>query len=85
MTTLTNRDYIWKAALDARRAAENHSHNHATFTAEDIARIVSNTDDVSEPPSLRTVRDVLKSMVELGELEGRVRVGRTTRFTLPND
>lgn len=85
MTKLTKRDIAWKAALDARREINEGTNDRYSFTPKDISERILQNDDFSEQPSIRTIRDVLISMSELGELSATVYQGRQSRFRPPKN
>lgn len=65
MTKNTPRDRVWGAALDLadeRRDSSTYRHRRSFSASEVRAR-------VEDPPSQRTVRDVLATMADLGRLE----------------
>lgn len=62
MTKNTPRDRVWSAALNMADEIRQGSWR-STFSAVDVR------DQVEDPPSARTVRDVLATMADLGHLE----------------
>lgn len=63
MSKLTTRDRIWSAALTMAEEKRGRSTWGRRFKAMDVAAAMD------DPPSSRTVRETLQSMVELGHLE----------------
>lgn len=63
MATDTNRDRVWNAVLELVEEKREASRYRRRFDASDVEQRVEN------PPSRRTVRDVLSTMVDYGRLE----------------
>jgi len=74
MAKMTQRDYIWKTALVLRGETEagrySDVHGVPGFTARDCRGRLTDAESAPDP-SLRTIRDVLVSMTQLGELTRR--------------
>lgn len=84
MAKLTTRDHVWAAALEVAEENATGSAWSRRFGAEDVAG------RMDDPPSSKTIRETLQSMVELGALEegrsqGQYEVRESYRELLEGD
>jgi hypothetical protein len=70
MTKHTTRDQIWNAVLELKAEKADESSYNRKFEASEVAA------RIDADPSDRTVRDTLKTMVEMGHLDEPWRQGR---------
>jgi len=70
MTRHTTRDRIWNAALDVAEEKSRESSSWSrSFSASDVAERF----DDEDAPAVRTIRDTLATMADLGWLDGETR------------
>lgn len=70
MTRHTTRDRIWNAAL---AVAERKSHESSSWSRSFSATDVAEGFDDEDAPAIRTIRDTLATMAEMGRIDGETR------------
>lgn len=82
MTKHTKRDYVWTAALHLR---DEVAGSNRRFGVDDIREHIEEmyAPGIDGPPGEQAVHDVLVTMYDLGELDGRIENPERSAFAPP--